>query len=133
MIAWILQIIRLHDWILKRIGRAGMHVAQAFGAMLPNPARHAGILIQHADVTFAIARWREHSLEIRSIQTFVRFPEPMHERGTKRQNVWTPQHPSCDLGPKPASAGQLVHGDAGLNFSDHSDREMVTQILADAW
>src|SRR5947209_20555840 len=110
-----------------------MHVAQAFGAMLPNPACHARIVIQHADVTFAIARRREHTLEIRGIQAFVRFPEPVHERGTKCEDIWTPQHPPGDLGPKPASSGQLVHGDAALNLSDHSDREMVTQILADAW
>src|SRR4051794_7813071 len=98
------------------IGRAGMHVAHAFGAMLPNSAGHAGIVIQHTDVAFAVARWREHPLEIRSIQAFPRLPEPMHERGTEREDVGPPEHPSCDLSPKPGPSGQLVHSEAVLDL-----------------
>src|SRR3954462_13193726 len=133
LIAWVLQVVRLHDRVLKGIGRAGMHVAHAFGAMLPDPAGHAGIVIQHADVAFAIARWREHPLEIRSIQAFLRLPEPVHERGTEREDVGPPEHPPCDLSSKPSPSGQLVHGEAVLDLRHHPNRKMVAQVLADAW
>src|SRR3954452_18720480 len=108
-----------------------MHVAHAFGAMLPHSAGHAGIVVQHADVALAIARWREHPLEIRSIQAFPRLPEPVHERGTEREDVGPHDLAPCDLSPKPSPSGQLVHGEAVLDLRYHPNREMVAQVLAD--
>ena len=110
-----------------------MHVAQAFGAMLPNPARHAGIVIQHADVTFAIARGREHTLEVRSIQALLRLPEPVHEEGLSARMLGRPSiHRAIwpQAGTPRASSFMVT---AVLYLSDHPDREMVAQVLAYSW
>src|SRR5438270_9767359 len=98
--------------------------------MLPNPASHARILVEHADIALAIARRREHTLDVRGVQSVPRPPEPVHQGWTEREYVGEADHPSCNLASKTDPSRQLIQRDAVLHLGHHADREMVLQVLA---
>ena len=126
------QIIGLNDRWRERIGRAGAHIAAAFGSLLPGRYCHARFILKFALHALLVARRRKRQLQIGALGGLAGVPEAVHHGWGQRQQTAPRRGPFQHLDREAEASPSFVDGPDVLDAGDRARRVMVLQSLADA-
>ena len=126
------EVVRLDGRRLERIGRAGAHVADAVGPLLPRGDRHAGEVVEGRLHAFLVAGRGEGELQVVVVDPLVGFPEHVDQRRVEGEDALARGGIFQHLAHQPQPVRLFIDAGRVLHAGDEARRIVVAQVLADA-